>query len=123
MEIVPHLAKPMTTATDWYIYNSAARNVILEPNPFNGAFTLPAKISAAAQRVSDAIAAAVTSFPNNNGNYIGKRMAIVAAPPMEPRERFTRLAAHYLSHRQTYRNGPFADPNWQKNYFAEQNAQ
>jgi hypothetical protein len=35
------------------------------------------------------------SFPNNVGNYHGKRMAKPEVQPLAPRERFARLCAHF----------------------------
>ena len=51
-----------------------------------------------------AMARAKKSFPNDRGNYRGKRPALPECPPLSPDERFAGLKAHYLSHRMTYRN-------------------
>src|SRR4051812_15215785 len=67
-------------------------------------------------RLGPGAAQAKASFPNSLGNYRGKRTPRPSPPAKTPRELFNSLAAHYLSCRQTYRNGPFADPNWQANY-------
>ena len=79
--------------------------------------TLAERMRAARETFGRMIAG--TTFPNHLGNYRGKRSAAAAGRPLAPRERFARLAGHFLCHRQTYRNGPYADPNWQARYFAE----
>ncbi len=43
---------------------------------------------------------------NGQGNYVGKRTPKALVKPLEPRERFARLVAKFLSCRKTYRNRP-----------------
>jgi hypothetical protein len=78
---------------------------------FDGAaWNVPGWISPAelARRIRDGLAraAAARSFPNHQGNYIKKRTPRPAGKPLTPRERFNRLAAHYLTCALTYRNWP-----------------
>lgn len=47
---------------------------------------------------------ASASFPNDLGNYRGKRAARRTRDPLSPAERFRRLAGCYLAARMTYRN-------------------
>jgi hypothetical protein len=46
------------------------------------------------------------TFPNDVGNYPGKRTPKPAGKPLAPKERFARLAADYLAARMTYHNPP-----------------
>lgn len=55
-------------------------------------------------RRQQAMRRAAASFPNNLGNYQGKRTARPMGRPLSPAERFRRLAGCYLAARMTYRN-------------------